>query len=67
MSKFRRLTISLPEEMEQELRALHVETIANTRKHISFSKFFTYLIQENLSEKRNHQWYYEHNCTVAKL
>ena len=67
MSKFRRLTINIPVEMEQELRELHVDTIANTRKYISFSKFFTYLIQENLSEKKKQQWYSEHNCKVVKL
>jgi len=57
MSQFRRVCLNLPSDMEQELRVLHADTIAKTRKNISFSKFFSYLIRETLSEKRKQQWY----------
>jgi len=57
MSQFRRICISLPADLEEDLRVLHADTIANTRKNISFSKFFSYLIRETLSEKKKLQWY----------
>jgi len=67
MSKFRRVCINLPTEIEQELRVLHADMIVKTRKNISFSKFFSYLIRETLSEKRAQQWYGDHDCTVVNL
>ena len=67
MSKFKRVCLNLPADLEQELRVLHADTIAKTRKNISFSKFFSYLIRETLTEKRKQQWYGDHDCTVVDL
>lgn len=53
--------------MEQELRVLHAEVIAKTRRNVSFSKFFSYLIREILSEKKKQYWYGEHDCTIIEL
>ncbi len=67
MSKFKRVCLNLPVDVEQELRVLHADMIAKTRKNISFSKFFSYLIRETLTEKRVQQWYGQHDCTVVNL
>jgi len=67
MSQFRRVCINLPSDIEEELRVLHADTIAETRKNISFSKFFSYLLRETLSEKKKQQWYSEHHCTFVEL
>lgn len=67
MSQFRRVCLNLPVDVEQELRVLHADMIVKTRKNISFSKFFSYLLRETLSEKRKQQWYGEHDCTIVNL
>ena len=67
MSQYRRVCLNLPVDVEQELRVLHADMIAKTRKNMSFSKFFSYLLRETLSEKKTLQWYGEHGCTVANL
>lgn len=53
--------------MEQELRVLHAEVIAKTRRHVSFSKFLSYLIQDILLEKGKQQWYGDHGCCMSEL
>ena len=67
MSQFRRVCINLPLDVEQDLRVMHADTIAKTRKNISFSKFFSYLLRDTISEKKQQQWYGEHQCTIAEL
>jgi len=67
MSQFKRICINLPADMEEELRVLHADTIAKTRKNISFSKLLSYLLRETLYEKRKQQWYGDHNCTLVEL
>lgn len=67
MSKFRRVCINLPVEIETELRMFHADTIAMTGKSVSFSKLLSYMLEETLTEKRKQQWYNQHNCALVEL
>lgn len=65
MTESSRICINLPKDLEQELRVLYIDTISKTRKNISFSKFFSYLLQEIVEEKRKQQWYADHACIIV--
>ena len=67
MSESSRVCINLPKDLEAELRVLHADMISKTRKNISFSKFFSYILREIVTEKRIKQWYGERDCTIATL
>ena len=67
MSESSRVCINLPKDLEEELRVLHADMIAKTRKNISFSKFFSYILREVVAEKRKMLWYGQRDCTIATL
>ena len=67
MSQFKRICINIPSEIEEEIRVLHANTIAKTRKNISFSKFITRLFEQTISEQRAQNWYYDHKCVLVEL
>ena len=67
MSESSRICINLPKDLEEELRVLHADMISKTRKNISFSKFFSYILRELVTEKKKMQWYGKRDCTIVHL